>query len=204
MRPSEVERAAADAVGSVNKAISLQFSTVEEQVDNSMTQERLLAVLSGFFGGLAVLLARIGLYGVLSYSVTQRVHEIGVRIALGAEKWNVLWMIIGQALRLTFTGVVIGALASLILARLLSSFSDLLFGVKTNDPVTLAAVSLVTIGVGILACYIPARQATKVDPMVAAAARMRVLKYALVKSSSVKRNLTYCPEGLRNVMWVAR
>jgi hypothetical protein len=136
LRPSAVERTAADAVGSVNKAISLQFSTIEGQLDDSITQERLLAVLSGFFGGLAVLLAMIGLYGVLSYSVAQRVHEIGIRVALGAEKWDVLRMVIGQGLGLALIGVMIGAVAALILARLLSSFSNLLYGIRTSDPVT--------------------------------------------------------------------
>jgi putative ABC transport system permease protein len=167
LRPSAVERATVDAVGSVNKAISLQFSTIEEQVDASIRQERLLAVLSSFFGGLAVLLSMIGLYGVLSYSVAQRMPEIGVRIALGAEQWDVLRMVIGHGFRLTLIGVALGAAAALILGRLLSSLSSLLFGVRPSDPPTLTAVSVVTIGVAILACYIPARRATKVDPMVA-------------------------------------
>jgi putative ABC transport system permease protein len=167
LKASAMEKAAEAAVLSVNKAVLLQCSTLEQQVDDSIKPERLLAVLSGFFGGLAVLLAMIGLYGVLSYSVAQRMREIGIRTALGAEKWNILWLVIGQGLRLALTGVVIGAVAGLILARLLSSFSNLLYGVRTSDPVTFTAVSLVTIGVAILACSIPARRATKVDPMVA-------------------------------------
>ena len=164
--PSAMEKAAEAAVLSVNKAVSLQFSMLEQQVDDSINPERLLAVLSGFFGGLALLLAMIGLYGVLAYSVTQRAREIGIRTALGAEKWDVLRMVIGQGLRLALTGVVIGVVAAFILARLMSSFSGLLYEVRPSDLVTLAAVSLAVIAAAVLACFIPARRATKVEPMV--------------------------------------
>ena len=167
LEPSAMEKAAEAAVLSVNKAISLQFTILDQQVDDSIKPERLLAVLSGFFGGLAVLLAMIGLYGVLSYSVAQGVREIGIRTALGAEKWDVLRMVIGQGLGLVVAGVVLGAVAGFTLARLLSSFSNLLYGVRMSDTATFAAALLVTIAVAILACYIPARRATKVDPMVA-------------------------------------
>jgi len=163
LEPSAMEKAAEAAVLSVNKAVSLQFSTLEQQVDDSIKPERLLAVLSVFFGALAVLLAMIGLYGVLSYSVAQRAREIGIRTALGAEKLDVLRMVIGQGLRLALTGIVIGVVAALILARLLSSFSGLLYGVRPSDLVTLAAASLAMIAVAILACSIPARRATKVE-----------------------------------------
>jgi putative ABC transport system permease protein len=165
LEPSAMEKTAEAAVLSVNKAISLQFTILDQQVDDSIKPERLLAVLSGFFGGLAVLLAMIGLYGVLSYSVAQRVREIGIRTALGAEKWDVLRMVIGQGLGLVVAGVVLGAVAGFILARLLSSFSNLLYGVRMRDTATFAAASLVTIAVAILACYIPARRAAKLDPM---------------------------------------
>jgi putative ABC transport system permease protein len=104
---------------------------------------------------------------VISYSVAQRVPEIGIRMALGAEKPRIFRMIIGQGLRLALAGLVIGAVAALILTRLLSSFSHLLYGVRTSDPVTFIAVSAVLTGVAILACYIPARRATRVDPMTA-------------------------------------
>jgi putative ABC transport system permease protein len=167
LQPSAMEKPAEAAVLSVNKAISLGFSILDRQVDDSIKPERLLAVLSGFFGGLAVLLAMIGLYGVLSYSVAQRVREIGIRMALGAEKWDVLRMVIGQGLALVVAGVVLGAVAGFILARMLSSFSNLLYGVTMSDTATFAAASLVAIGVAILACFIPARRATRVDPMVA-------------------------------------
>ena len=116
---------------------------------------------------MALLLASVGIYGVILYSVTQRVHEIGIRMALGAEKWNVFRMVIGQGLRLALAGVAIGAAAAAIFTRVLSSFSQLLYGVRASDPVTFVAVSLILIGVAILACYIPARRATRVDPMIA-------------------------------------
>jgi putative ABC transport system permease protein len=124
-------------------------------------------ILLGAFAVLALLLASVGIYGVISYSVTQRVHEIGIRMALGAEKRNVFRLVIGQGLQLVVAGLAIGAAAALILTRLLSSFSHLLYGVGASDPVTFGAVSLMLTGVAVLACYIPGRRAARVDPMVA-------------------------------------
>ena len=167
LEPSAVEKSAEAAILSVNSAISLEFSILEQQVDDSIKPERLLAVLSGFFCGLAVLLAMVGLYGVLSYSVAQRVREIGIRTALGAEKWDVLRMVIGQGIGLVVAGVVLGTVAGFILARLLSSFSNLLYGVRMSDPATFMAVAVLLTVVALAACYIPARRATRVDPMVA-------------------------------------
>jgi putative ABC transport system permease protein len=130
----------------------------------AVAKRRLLAALLDGFTGLALLLAVIGIYGVLSYLVTQRTHEIGLRIALGAEKLDVLKMVIGHGLKLAFVGVAIGILGALGLTRFVSS---LLYGVKPTDPLTFIAVSVILIAVALLACYIPARRATKVDPMVA-------------------------------------
>lgn len=124
-------------------------------------------ILLGAFACLALVLASIGIYGVISYSVAQRVHEIGIRMALGAEKRNILGMVIGQGMQLALAGLVIGAIAALILTRALSSFSHLLYGVAAGDPLTFFAVSLVLTFVAVLACYIPARRAMRVDPMVA-------------------------------------
>jgi putative ABC transport system permease protein len=104
---------------------------------------------------------------VLSYSVSLRIQEIGIRMAVGADRHHVLKMIIGQGLRLVITGLVIGAGAALLLARLLSAFSRLLYGVPANDPVTFLAVSSVLVGVSFLACYLPARRASRLDPMAA-------------------------------------
>jgi putative ABC transport system permease protein len=132
-----------------------------------MSSQRLPMVLLGVFAALALLLASVGIYGVISYSVTQRLREIAVRMALGAEKRQVFQMVIAQGLRMAVVGLTLGAAATLILARLLSSFSHLLYGVGPSDPVTFAAVSLGSTAVAVLACYIPARRAARVDPMAA-------------------------------------
>jgi len=141
--------------------------TMREIVSESMSMQRFPMILLGTFAALALLLASIGIYGVISYSATQRAHEIGIRIALGADKQNIFRLVVGRGLRLALAGLVIGAVTALILARLLSSFSHLLYGVGTSDPVTFVCVSLLLAGVAILACYLPARRAMRVDPMVA-------------------------------------
>jgi predicted permease len=141
--------------------------TMREIVSESMSSQRFPMLLLMAFACLALLLASIGIYGVISYSVAQRVHEIGIRIALGAKKRDILGMVVGHGLRLALTGLMIGAAAALILTRLLSSFSHLLYGVGASDPATFIAVSAVLTFVAILACYVPARRAMCVDPMVA-------------------------------------
>ena len=124
-------------------------------------------ILLAAFAVLALLLASVGIYGVVSYSMAQRVREIGIRMALGAVNWDVLRMVIGQGLRLALAGVAAGAVVSLVLARVLSSFSQLLYGVRAMDPLTFIAVSLVLISAALLACYIPARRAIGLDPTIA-------------------------------------
>ncbi len=141
--------------------------TMQQIVSESMSSQRFPMILLGTFAGLALLLASVGIYGVVSYSVSQRVHEIGIRMALGAEKQNIFHMVVGQGLRVALVGLAIGIVAALILARLLSSFSQLLYGVGTNDPATFVVVSLILTGVAVLACYIPARRAMRVDPIIA-------------------------------------
>jgi predicted permease len=141
--------------------------TMEEISSASMMSQRFPTILLGAFAVLALLLASSGIYGVISYLMTQRVREIGIRLALGAEKQDVLRMVLGQGLRMAAAGIAIGIAAALVLARLLSSFSQLLFGVRSNDPPTLAVVSLVLIGAALLACYVPARRAARVDPLIA-------------------------------------
>jgi predicted permease len=141
--------------------------TMQEIAAESMSSQRFPMILLGVFAGLALLLASIGVYGVISYSVTQRTHEIGIRIALGAEKRTVFRMVIAQGLQLAFAGLAIGAVAALILARVLSSFSHLLYGVGAGDPLTFVAVSLMMTAVVVSACYIPARRAMRIDPMTA-------------------------------------
>ena len=139
--------------------------TMKQIASDSMSSERFPMILLGAFSGLALLLASVGIYGVVSYRVTERVHEIGVRMALGAEKGNIFAMVIGQGLRLALAGLVTGAVASLVLTRVLSSFSHLLYGVPAGDPFTFFIVSFVLTVVALLACYIPARRAVRVDPM---------------------------------------
>jgi predicted permease len=141
--------------------------TMREIVSESMAPQRFPLILLGSFAGLALLLASIGIYGVISYSVTQRAQEIGIRMALGAEKRDLFRMVVGQGVRLAFAGLAIGVAAALILTRLLLSFSQLLYGVSASDPATLVTVSAVLISVAILACYLPARRAMRIDPIMA-------------------------------------
>jgi predicted permease len=149
-----------------NQAV-YNVQTMEQEVSASMSSQRLPMLLLGAFAGLALLLASVGIYGTISYSVTQRVQEIGVRIALGASRWDVLRMILGKGIGLAVTGIIVGTAAAVLLGRVLSSFSQLLYGVKPSDPATLIAVSALLLGVAAAACFIPARRALKVDPVVA-------------------------------------
>jgi predicted permease len=141
--------------------------TMRQIVADSMSEQRFPMILLGTFAGLALLLAAVGIYGMISYSVTQRVQEIGIRMALGADKGNVLRLFIGRELRVVLAGIAAGAAGALILTRTLPSLSHLLYGIGSSDPLTFAAVSLVLIGVAVLASYIPACRAVKVDPVVA-------------------------------------
>jgi predicted permease len=163
-RPSALARTVQDAVAGVNKAIPLEFQTLAEQVDDSLVQERVLAMLSGFFGGLALVLAMIGLYGTFSYLVTQRQPEFGLRMALGAQRSSILWLVMRDVAAILAGGVVAGLLVSLAAVNLLQK---LLFGLGARDTVTLTLATVVLAVVVILAGYFPARRATKVDPMVA-------------------------------------
>jgi predicted permease len=138
--------------------------TMRELAAQSMPQ-RFPMILMGTFAALALLLASIGTYGVISYSVTQRVKEIGVRMALGAEKLHVFRMIVGQGFRLAAISMFVGGVAALIAARLLSSFSILLYGVGSADPLTFLSVCVILTGVAVLAAYVPARRAMAIDPM---------------------------------------
>ncbi|HVG32958.1 MAG TPA: ABC transporter permease [Pyrinomonadaceae bacterium] len=156
---NDVQRAiwAVDQDQPVSKA-----ETVDQMLSNLVAEPRLYTLLLGIFAALALLLAAIGIYGVMSYSVTQRTHEIGVRMALGAQPRDILRMIVSQAMTFALVGVAIGVAASLALTRLLSSF---LYGVSKTDPLTFVIVSLGLVGVAFLASFIPARRATHVDPM---------------------------------------
>jgi putative ABC transport system permease protein len=141
--------------------------TMQHIISNSMSGQRFPMILLSAFAVLALLLAWVGIYGMISYSVTQRVQEIGIRMALGADKARVLHLFIGQELKLVLSGIAIGAMGTLTLTRTLRSFSHLLYGVGSWDPLIFAAVSIALIAIAALAGYIPARRAAKVDPMVA-------------------------------------
>jgi ABC-type antimicrobial peptide transport system permease subunit len=140
---------------------------IQQIISHSMSSQRVPMVLLGIFAGLALLLASIGIYGVISYSMAQRVQEIGIRMALGAEKGSILRMVIGEGVKLATAGLTIGVLGSLALARVLSSYSRLLYGVSSTDPLTFVAVAVLILVVTVAACFLPARRATTVDPMVA-------------------------------------
>jgi ABC-type antimicrobial peptide transport system permease subunit len=160
-----IGRALRTAVQETNPALpQIEISTMSGLVDRSLGTDRLVAMLSSCFGALALLLASVGLYGVMSYAVARRTNEIGIRMALGARRSNVLRLVLGHGSKLALLGVAIGIAGALVLTRFLSS---LLFGVKPTDPLTFVIVSVVLAGVALLASYIPARRATKVDPMVA-------------------------------------
>jgi ABC-type antimicrobial peptide transport system permease subunit len=140
------------------------FETMDEIVSGSLAAKRFAMILLGAFAFVALLLASIGVYGVISYFVGQRTHEIGVRIALGAQKLNVLGLVVGQGFALTLVGIGCGLAGAIGMTRFLSS---LLYGVRPTDPLTFLAVSVLLTGVALLACYIPARRAARVDPIVA-------------------------------------
>jgi putative ABC transport system permease protein len=133
-------------------------------VASSTTQDRFMVFLLGLFALLALLLAAVGIYGVMAYSVTRRTHEIGIRIALGARQSGVLKLVLGQGLRVVLLGVGIGLAVSLLLTRVMAT---LLYQVSATDPVILASVSAVLLGVALTAAFVPARRASRVDPMVA-------------------------------------
>jgi putative ABC transport system permease protein len=138
--------------------------TLAEQFSDSIFADRLLAFFTLSLGLLAALLAVVGLYGVMAYVVIRRTREFAIRMALGAARTDVIRLVMGQGFRLTLIGVAIGTVGALALTRFLAS---LLYGVKPTDPLTFVAAPLVLAAAALLACYIPARRATKVDPMVA-------------------------------------
>jgi putative ABC transport system permease protein len=142
----------------------LNVAAIDQLVSAALREPRFNTVLIGVFAGLALLLASVGLYAVIAYSVTQRTHEIGVRITVGAGQRDIFRLIVGQGMILALIGVAIGLAASMALTRAMSS---LLFGVSATDPLTFAAIALLLTFVSLVACYVPARRAMRVDPMVA-------------------------------------
>jgi len=138
--------------------------TLAQLLADSISQSRFYLLLLAFFAAIALILAAVGLYGVVSYTVRQRTHEIGVRMAFGAQPGDVMRLIIKYGMMMTLIGALIGLAGALSLTRVMK---NLLFGVSATDPLTFAAVSALLALVALLACYIPARRATRVDPLVA-------------------------------------
>jgi predicted permease len=156
------------AVRDVDSNLPLNnIRTQIEQADETLAMERLFAKLVGLFGLLAQQLAAIGLYGVLAWSVSQRTHEIGIRMALGASQKEVSKMILRQGMTLTLVGLALGLVGAFVLTKYLTSVTDMLYGVTATDPLTFGVIAGLLALVALVACYIPARRATKVDPMVA-------------------------------------
>jgi len=163
--PLTLQKAIAASIHSVNKDQALtDIRTLDEIKDRAMAQNRLQSVLLGIFAILALLLSAVGIYGVISYSVAQRTQELGIRAALGASEPNLLWLVLRHGLILTLVGLLLGIGGALGLTRLMAS---LLFNIGARDPMTMVAVAAVLVAVAALACYVPSRRATKVDPLVA-------------------------------------
>jgi putative ABC transport system permease protein len=170
-----VVRASSDPtslIGGVRRAVLdrdkqqpiLNISAMTDILSRAVATPRFNALLIGLFAALALALGMVGLYGVIAYSVAQRTHEIGIRMALGAGERDIMRLVLVRGLTLTLIGVAAGLAGALALTRLMAK---LLFGVKPTDPAIFAAVALLLTGVALAACYIPARRATRVDPMIA-------------------------------------
>jgi putative ABC transport system permease protein len=165
MAPMSLATSVRNAVWAIDKDQPVSnVRSMEEIVSRAVARQRFSMMLLGIFATLALVLAAVGIYGVMSYSVAQRTREIGIRMALGAQRRDVLKMAVGQGLKLVLIGVAIGVASAFVLTRVMAS---LLFGVSATDPVTFVTISLVLVTVAALASYIPALRAARIDPMVA-------------------------------------
>ena len=154
-----------EAVWSLNRSAPVSSgTTLEQAIANAVWQPRFHLILIGLFAGLALLLAAVGIYGVMACAVTQRTQEIGIRMALGAQKRDVLKLVVGHGMRLALIGLLAGVAGALALTQLMA---NLLYQVKPADPMTFAVVCALLAGIVLLACWLPARRAAKVDPMTA-------------------------------------
>ncbi len=162
--PAAMTSAIRAVVASIDKDQPIfAVATMGQLVEDSVSTRRITLILLGLFSALALLLAAVGIYGVVAYSVAQRTREIGIRMALGARSGDVLRMILGQGAKIVAAGVLIGMIASFGLTRLMA---NLLFSVSAADPFTFAAVAIGLVLVAMLACYIPARRTLRVDPAI--------------------------------------
>jgi len=161
--PLQMARSVAAAIGTIDPDAALTFRPLTEQIDASLAQERILALLSGFFGGFAVLLTGLGLFGITAYSVSRRRREIGIRMALGAAPGSVIRLVFGRVCLMIAAGVVIGVAASMWTTQFTAS---LLFGLEPRDPITLGFAVVILTGAGVLAALPPAWHASHVDPSV--------------------------------------
>ncbi|HTG99963.1 MAG TPA: FtsX-like permease family protein, partial [Vicinamibacterales bacterium] len=159
--PALLTKSVAAALAAVHPDITMSFRPLADQVNSSLIQERIVAMMSGFFGGLALLLAGLGLYGITSYAVSRRRTELGIRMALGAGPGGVVRLVLQRVAILVGIGVIAGTIASWLLARFVAT---LLYGLQPRDPVTLAGAAFVLIAIGALAGWIPARRASHIDP----------------------------------------
>jgi predicted permease len=163
--PANLASAIRSEVSFIDKNVAVaNLQTMERILSDSVAERRLNTMLLSIFAAVALILAAVGIYGILSYSVAQRTHEIGIRMALGARTTNVMSLIVGQGIKVVLVGVIIGIAGALALSQLLAT---LLYEVSATDPLTFVLIPLVLIGVALVASFIPARRAMKVDPMIA-------------------------------------
>jgi predicted permease len=162
--PEALEKTVGHEVESLGHEYVLRTRTVAQTIDAELVEERVTAILSGFFAALALLLASIGLYGLMSYTVTRRTREIGIRVAVGAQRQNVLWLVLRETLTLALVGIAIGIPSALAATRLIAT---MLFGLSPSDLPTIAAVSILLLLVALSAGYLPARRASSIDPILA-------------------------------------
>jgi putative ABC transport system permease protein len=163
--PSLIINGARAAIREVDPDLPIfDIKTMADALSESVAQPRFYAILLGSFAAIALVIAALGIYGVISYAVSQRTRELGIRIALGAQRERVVRLVIGQGLTLTLVGIVIGVVGAYALTRLIAS---LLFGVTSADPLTFTVVAFLFMAVACLASYLPARRAAAVDPIIA-------------------------------------
>jgi putative ABC transport system permease protein len=165
MAPASITDSVRAAIRAVDPDLPMAgVATLDTIVDDAMAQPRFSMLLVGGFGALALVLACVGLYGAVSYSVTSRTQEIGIRLALGASRRRVFALVLSQCVRITGLGIACGVALALILLKTMAGF---LYGVEATDPPTFAMLSVLLLAVAMLACYLPARRATRVDPLTA-------------------------------------